>query len=154
MRGISGLGTMMRRLCHLLVIALMLAGAPAAPLRAAIAPEERVFRSVREQGYRIIYRERTWLGRIRILAVKGDYLREVVIGPGTGEVLRDLVVEVPGLAAALASAKGGVTIGGVEVPAQTGNSESDGQDSPSVGTNDTRPAAGVSASPPMPQAGD
>lgn len=144
----------MRRLCLLLGIVVLLAGGLAAPLQAAIAPEDKVFRSVREQGYRIIYRERTWLGRIRILAVKGDYLREVVIGPGTGEVLRDLVVEVPGLAAALASAKGSVTIGGVEVPAQTGNSESDGQDSPSVGTNETRPAAGVSAAPPAPQAGD
>lgn len=126
---------MMLRFCHLVVVAILLAGPVAAPVAAAIAPEERVIDQIRAQGYRVIYRERTWLGRIRILAVKGDILREVVLGPGTGEVLRDLAVEVPGLAAALASAKTSITIGGVEVPAQTLENRSDGESNRSVGNS-------------------
>ena len=45
-----------------------------------------------QEGFRIDSVERTLLGRVRILATKGSDLREVIINPRTGEVLRDLWV--------------------------------------------------------------
>jgi hypothetical protein len=134
---------MMLRLCHTLAIAMLLAGQVPVPVAAAIAPEERVIDSIEAQGYRIIYRERTWLGRIRILAVKGDVLREVVLGPGTGEVLRDMALELPGLAAALAASDSSITIGGVEVPARTLDNHSDGNDKRSVSNPEDPPVVGT-----------
>lgn len=69
--------------------------------------EAAVEARITAQGYEVIYSETTWLGRLRVLAVRDDLLREVVIGPGTGEVLRDVVYEIPGLAAELAKARKG-----------------------------------------------
>ena len=40
-------------------------------------------------GYEDISIQRTWLGRTRIFAEKGELEREIVINPRTGEVLRD-----------------------------------------------------------------
>lgn len=41
------------------------------------------------EGFRITSRSRTWLGRVRIEATKGGLLREIVLDPSTGEILRD-----------------------------------------------------------------
>jgi hypothetical protein len=64
-----------------------------------------VEKQITSQGYEVIVSETTWLGRLRILAVRENLLREIVIGPGTGEVLRDVVYEIPGLAKAIANAR-------------------------------------------------
>jgi len=45
------------------------------------------------QGYRVTEVERTWLGRVRIEAVRGKHERELVLNPRTGEVLRDFIEE-------------------------------------------------------------
>ncbi len=42
-----------------------------------------------KQGFSSISSETTWLGRIRILAMRKDGSREIVINPRTGEILRD-----------------------------------------------------------------
>jgi hypothetical protein len=73
----------------------------------ASAEQTRVERQITKQGYEVIYSETTWLGRLRILSVRGDILREVVIGPGSGEVMRDVVYEIPGLAVEIAKARVG-----------------------------------------------
>ena len=40
-------------------------------------------------GYDDIEVSRTWLGRTRIFAEKGEIEREIILNPSTGEVLRD-----------------------------------------------------------------
>lgn len=40
-------------------------------------------------GYEEISISRTWLGRMRIVAEKGDIEREIILNRSTGEVLRD-----------------------------------------------------------------
>ena len=41
-------------------------------------------------GYTDVEESRTWLGRIRITAERGDILREIILDRTTGEVLRDI----------------------------------------------------------------
>lgn len=92
----------LRKILACLVLALML------PVTAiAETGKTAVEREMAKQGYDVIYSETTWLGRLRLLAIKGDLLREVVIGPGTGEVLRDVAYEIPGLAQQVAQARAG-----------------------------------------------
>ena len=45
---------------------------------------------LRAQGYQNITLSQTWLGRTRIVALLGSDLREIVLDPNTGEILRDL----------------------------------------------------------------
>ena len=45
------------------------------------------------QGYEIVEVERTWLGRVRVEAIRGRQERELVINPRTGEILRDYIEE-------------------------------------------------------------
>lgn len=47
-------------------------------------------------GYTYIEIRRTFLGRAHVFAYLGSEIREVVINPTTGEVLRDLVMESDG----------------------------------------------------------
>jgi len=53
--------------------------------------EDSVAGRLRREGYRITRRRRTWLGRIRITAVRNHEEREVVLDPTTGEILRDYI---------------------------------------------------------------
>jgi len=50
---------------------------------------DQIIAMLRDQGYTEIRISRTWLGRVRILAVSGQYWREIIISPRTGEILRD-----------------------------------------------------------------
>lgn len=63
----------------------------ATPVRAETT-EERIAAALTEQGYVIVSMERTWLGRLRVLAEDGQFRRELVFNPVTGEILRDLSV--------------------------------------------------------------
>jgi hypothetical protein len=60
----------------------------AAPAQAD-AIEDQVTLALEEQGYEILSVDRTWLGRLRIIAESDDLRREIVMNPTTGEVLRD-----------------------------------------------------------------
>lgn len=74
--------------------ALGIAGASvtaAGPALAADAAVEAAIGFLEAQGYQIVEVERTWLGRIRIEAVRGGQERELVMNPRTGEVLRDYI---------------------------------------------------------------
>lgn len=58
----------------------------------AEAPADGIVRQLREQGYIDISVDRTWLGRIQVIALAPDGTRrEIVFSPGTGEILRDYV---------------------------------------------------------------
>ena len=54
--------------------------------------EEKVVKTLRRQGYRDIKSSRTFLGRLRVTAEKGEKRREVILNRQTGEVLRDVIV--------------------------------------------------------------
>jgi len=58
---------------------------------AAAAPDvvSAWVRQLEREGYSEIEVTRTWLGRIRISAEKGDIEREIILNRETGEVLRD-----------------------------------------------------------------
>jgi hypothetical protein len=52
--------------------------------------EEAIVAQLTQQGFAQIVVETTWLGRVRILATRPDGLREIILNPRTGEILRDL----------------------------------------------------------------
>jgi len=54
--------------------------------------EEQIVAALELQGYVIISMERTWLGRLRVLAEDDRVRRELVFNPGTGEILRDFSI--------------------------------------------------------------
>ena len=60
---------------------------PAVAQPASVA--DQIITMLRDQGYTEIRISRTWLGRVRILAVSDQYWREIIISPRTGEILRD-----------------------------------------------------------------
>jgi len=70
-----------------LFICLVLVGAPLSV--AAQSVEEQIVSQLRDQGYQDIVANRTWLGRVRVVAVRGNRHRELVFNPLTGEILRD-----------------------------------------------------------------
>ncbi len=60
---------------------------PAAAQPASVT--DQIIAMLRNQGYTEIRISRTWLGRVRILALSDQYWREIIISPRTGEILRD-----------------------------------------------------------------
>lgn len=69
---------------------LTLAGGLATALPAVAAFSDDVVVQLAQQGYQNITVSTTWLGRVRILAVRDGGTREIVLNPRTGEILRDL----------------------------------------------------------------
>ncbi len=49
----------------------------------------RIIASLESQGYTIVERGFTFLGRLRVVAENEEYHRELVFNSGTGEILRD-----------------------------------------------------------------
>ena len=77
---------------HTFLLSLGLLALLAMPAAAQTA-EERVVRQLRAQGFDEIEVTRTMLGRVRILAIEDDTLREIVLNPTTGAILRDYWTE-------------------------------------------------------------
>ena len=75
---------MMRGLLSVCAVCLALSG----PVSGGPA-EDNVIRQLSEQGFSQIEVSRTWLGRSRIVSRRGDMVREIIINPLTGEILRD-----------------------------------------------------------------
>ena len=73
----------------------LLAGAALAlgPAGTALAQGmvDSVVRQLRQQGYRDFVIEKTWLGRTRIIGMRGRRRREIVLDTRTGEILRDVM---------------------------------------------------------------
>lgn len=66
-----------------------------AQTEATQSPVDRVLATLETRGYRILLQERTFFGRVRIIAENAEHRREMVINPGTGEMLRDYAVALP-----------------------------------------------------------
>jgi hypothetical protein len=75
----------MLRLLAAAGIGLVAGAAPADPVDDIIA-------EIRDQGFTVTRVQKTWLGRVRIIAEDPSHRREVVIDPTTGEIRRDLLV--------------------------------------------------------------
>ena len=85
------------------------------------APSDRVVDALVAAGYTISVQERTWLGRLRIVATKGQMRREVVLNPGTGEVLRDYASQInDGSGSGVGTATVTATLPPVETDTPTG----------------------------------
>ena len=78
---------MLKRL--LLVLALSL-GTVLPALADAIS--DMVIANLKAQGFAVVQMDRTWLGRMWVLARNSEVQREVVFNPVTGEILRDYTV--------------------------------------------------------------
>lgn len=70
-----------------IVICLALAGTP--QFAAAQSVQDQIVSQLRAQGFSEITLQRTWLGRVRVIAKRDDLRRELVFDPQTGEILRD-----------------------------------------------------------------
>lgn len=60
------------------------------PLTVQAVTEADLIASLEQEGFSVVERERTFLGRVRILAVGPEGTREVILNPRNGKVLRDL----------------------------------------------------------------
>jgi hypothetical protein len=74
-----------------LIIAAICAFAIGQPVLAQ-SIDERIAASLQAEGYEIVTMNRTWLGRIYVIAETDTIRREMVFNPATGEVLRDYAV--------------------------------------------------------------
>ena len=79
---------------HSLLLGLVL-GLAASPAAAQDVAADIVAQLVR-QGFDTVVQERTLLGRVQIIASRGDGQREIIVNPNTGEILRDLWLPLPG----------------------------------------------------------
>lgn len=101
MKPLSACRKAMRTCATLAAVSLAVAlVAPAAAVaqtgEVTLSPAERVIAALQTRGYRILLQERTFFGRLRIVAENAEHRREVVINPGTGELLRDYAVRLDG----------------------------------------------------------
>lgn len=56
----------------------------------AVSYADQVISQLTKLGFSGISVETTWLGRIRIVGTRGDGMREIILNPRTGEILRDV----------------------------------------------------------------
>lgn len=68
-------------------LALIIALLPSVGL--AQTAQDSIVRQLTQQGFRDITVSRTFLGRVRIMAMSDDLRREIVFNPATGEIIRD-----------------------------------------------------------------
>lgn len=64
----------------------------------ALTVEERLLAGLQAQGYTVLEQGYTFLGRLRIVAENDQIHREIVVNPGTGEILRDYAIYLSDLA--------------------------------------------------------
>ena len=90
-------------------------------------PADGIVRQLREQGYVEFSVDRTWLGRVQVIALAPDVTqREIVFSPSTGEILRDYVEADDGGSAAPRIMDR--PAGGSARPAGVSSAPDDGQD--------------------------
>jgi len=70
-----------------LLLCLVLAGAPLTAVAQSV--QDQIVSQLQAQGFDKITLNNTWLGRVRVIALRNDLRRELVFNPQTGEILRD-----------------------------------------------------------------
>ena len=64
---------------------------PSRPVSRRADPVTQLVSALGRQGFAVSSVERTWLGRVRIVAAADDRVREIVVDPRNGVILRDLI---------------------------------------------------------------
>lgn len=72
------------------VMGALVAGAMGATPAFADVYAANIVEQLQAEGFTTISRERTWLGRTRIVAEGEQGQREIIVNPNNGEILRDL----------------------------------------------------------------
>ena len=67
----------------------------------ALTVEERLLAGLQAQGYTVIEKGYTFLGRLRIVAESSEIYREIVVNPATGEILRDYAIYLTNMPASM-----------------------------------------------------
>lgn len=118
----------------------------------ALSFDDDVAARLLREGYRITYRKRTWLGRVRFKAQKGKTIREVVVDPTSGEVLRDYSESASSRDEKSAESNGsgggagsGGSAGGETGGGETGGGETGGGETGSGGTGSGESGSGESS---------
>jgi hypothetical protein len=75
---------------HVLIPLAVVAGL-LGPAAHASETQDRIIAELQDQGYSRIEVSRTLLGRTRIVAEGDDYVREIVLNPASGVILRDFL---------------------------------------------------------------
>ncbi|WP_434614447.1 hypothetical protein [Tabrizicola sp. M-4] len=128
------------------VMVAMVAGAVGIGPALAQGYDTAIVQQLQEQGYREISTERTWLGRVRIVAEATDGRREIVINPNNGEVLRDAWLERTPEGGSSFAQTGGSGGGSGSSGATSVASTSGGSGSGSGGTTGTSSSSSTSTS--------
>ena len=116
--------------------AIVLALAVASPAFSdAASVRERVIAELREDGYVEVRISRTLLGRLRFVARRSDAVREIVINPNTGVILRDYIRFLSG-AATSTSGSGSFSGGNSQNGSEDGDSDDDDPDDESDDSDD------------------
>ena len=110
-----------------LLSAASFAAIPVSATAAHASVEDKVAARLRREGYRIVQRKRTWLGRVRFIAVRSREERELVLDPSSGEILRDYSTTVS-VASDGPSGRGEAGRGGAGGPASGGGEEPGGEE--------------------------
>ena len=55
----------------------------------AMTPEEELIAQVESQGFILVERESTWLGRVSLEFISDTHEREIILNPNNGAILRD-----------------------------------------------------------------
>lgn len=115
----------------------------AASVSAAETFADQVVRQLVAQGYGNIQVEATLLGRLRIKGTNGQGLREIILNPKTGEILRDMWLDANGnpILAQLPDAGQGDSGGDDNSGSGSGSGSDDNSGSGSGGDDDAGDAA-------------
>ncbi len=101
--------------------------------------EDDIIERLVEAGFGQIEVTRTLLGRVRIVAFKGNIRRELVINPRTGEILRDVTLVAEGEKSSPGSSKGknGSSSGGSGSGGDDGGDDDSDDDDDDDGDDDS-----------------
>ena len=95
-----------------LALTLMLSLLPAVAAADDALVRDRIVVELTEDGYQQIRISKTLLGRMRFIATKPDYRREIVVNPVTGVILRDYIRIITSNAKSSSSGSGSAWTGG------------------------------------------
>ena len=120
------------------------ANGPTASYQIAQQTYSSVIAQLQNSGYRIVEVKRTFLGRSRILARNNVHFREVIVSRSTGEVKRDVVIQI--IAEGTDGGGNGSSLGSASSSGGSGSGSSgSGSSGSSSGVNSSGGGGGLNA---------
>ena len=102
--------------------------APAAAETVGDQVQDRIIAQLTSQGFTHIRVSTTFLGRVRIYATSPDFVREIIVNPRTGEILRDYWDDEDDHGGGLVSPSGTGGFGGAGSGSDDDRDDDDGDD--------------------------